>query len=186
MNCKHIPNAITIFRMLLIVPVVWVLLSGDYLLAFFLFVLAGISDGVDGYLARRYQWISRFGAIADPLADKLLVFLTYITLGYLGFIPVWLILVVIFRDVILVAGALLYRHLIEEPRLGSSMLSKINTVLQLILVIVLLFSKAFLNVPAFLITMLMYCVLITTVLSFIDYGMVWGGRAWKLGRRVRT
>jgi len=144
---KNIPNIITIIRFVLIIPIITSLLAREYPTALFVFFVAGVSDGLDGLLARRFNWTSRFGAIADPLADKMLMLLTYITLAYLGKIPLWLMAAVIGRDLIIIVGALLYHFVIEEPKYGASFISKVNTSLQLLLVGTLLFEATFSLIP---------------------------------------
>jgi cardiolipin synthase len=99
---RWIPNAISILRILLILPILELILRGQYNVALLLFVIAGFSDGVDGYLAVRFNWQSRLGGLLDPVADKLLVAGMFITLAYTGLIPVWLAAIVIGRDVIIV------------------------------------------------------------------------------------
>jgi len=97
--------------------------------------LLGISDGVDGYLARRYDWTSRFGAILDPVADKLLLMVTFILLAYTGHLPVWLTSVVIGRDLVIVAGATTYHILFGEYEFSPTLLGKLSTSMQFILVL---------------------------------------------------
>src|SRR3990172_3309285 len=105
MGLKDIPNIISLLRMALVPPVVILLLNGYYGWALLVFVSAGLSDGLDGYLAKRFGWRSRLGAILDPLADKLLLVASYLTLGWLGQLPLWLVAVVVGRDIVIVAGA---------------------------------------------------------------------------------
>src|SRR5687768_2499072 len=99
MNIKYLPNIITCLRFLLIVPLIFAVANQHFTLAFYLFLLAGVSDGLDGFLARRFNWSSRFGSIADPIADKLLLTIMLIVLTSLRWIPVWLLVLVVARDV---------------------------------------------------------------------------------------
>ena len=104
MRKRDIPNTITIIRFLLIFPVIWGLLQSEYLLALYLFVIAGVSDGIDGFLARHYDWRSRFGSIVDPLVDKCLMLSTFFTLVWLQLMPLWLFAIIILRDAFILAG----------------------------------------------------------------------------------
>ena len=108
MKRSDIPNIITVFRFLLVPPVVLLLLNHRYGAALIVFGVAGFSDALDGFLAKRYGWSSRMGAIMDPLADKLLLVASFVTLGWLGLIPPWLVALVILRDVVIVIGAMIY------------------------------------------------------------------------------
>jgi cardiolipin synthase (CMP-forming) len=127
----NVPNIITIGRMLLVPFTVWCLITGQYGLAFAAFVAAGVSDGVDGYLARRYNWQTELGAYLDPLADKALLVSIYVVLAILKVIPVWLAIVVVTRDVLIV-GAVILSWLMERPVVMKPLLvSKVNTVGQI-------------------------------------------------------
>lgn len=171
---SQIPNILTIIRFLLIFPIVGLMISGRFQLAFYLFVIAGITDGVDGYLARRFDWISRFGSIADPLADKFLLVSSFIVLTYLGHIPGLLLSVVIGRDLLILLGALVLHWLIGRYDFVPSRISKINTLLQNSLIVVVLFQLGFAaTVPYWLMGSLMVIVFITSIISFLDYGWVW-------------
>ena len=127
----NIPNFITIARILLVPLTVWLLISSAYGAAFLVFVVAGASDGVDGYIARRMKTQSDLGAYLDPLADKALLVSNYATLGMIKAIPAWLVLLVITRDVLIVGGVLLAwlvnRPLVMKPLFAS----KLNTVVQI-------------------------------------------------------
>ena len=98
----HLPNIISFLRILLVAPIVWALLNHRYDLAVVLFVIAGISDGVDGYLAKRFGWESRFGGVLDAIADKLLLVSTFIVLWLLAVFPLWLVALIILRDLFIV------------------------------------------------------------------------------------
>ncbi len=106
MNLSWLPNAISVFRIALIIPVVMGVIDGQYSLALGLFLIAGISDGVDGFLAKRFDWHTRLGALLDPIADKLLMAASFVTLAYVGQIPVWLAGIVVFRDLVIIGGAI--------------------------------------------------------------------------------
>lgn len=178
MNLRHLPNLITGLRLILVPPVVWLLLEGRYPEAFVLFAIAGGSDLVDGFLARRFNWTSRLGSILDPLADKSLVVGTLLVLGWRGELPLWLVSLAVGRDLMLVAFAVGYHYLIEPLTPEPLLSSKLNTLLQLTLVAALLFSKAVLPLPSALMTVLVYGTGLTTAWSGCAYLWVWGRRAW--------
>ena len=177
MRARDIPNIITVFRFILVPPVVWAMLNDRVALALLLFGVAGASDAIDGYLAKRNKWSSRIGAIIDPLADKLLLVCTFITLGWLGWIPVWLVVLVILRDLVILTGAVVYHFTIERVTMEPSMASKLNTFTQIMLVLAVMFSRGIEELPATLIDVLLYGVLITTVWSGIGYVWTWSRRA---------
>ena len=138
MKARDIPNVITAFRFLLVAPVVVLLLQERFTAALIVFGVAGFSDGLDGFLAKRYNWRSRLGGIMDPLADKLLLVSSFVTLGWLGLIPAWLVLLVILRDLVIVAGAAFYHLRIEQFEAEPSIASKLNTATQILLVLAVL------------------------------------------------
>ena len=186
MKARHIPNIISVIRIILVIPVVVCLLQGNYHWALLLFLIAGLSDGLDGYLARRFGWSSHLGGILDPMGDKLLMVFSYLVLGWLQYLPLWLVVAVILRDVIIVSGGLLYRILIGKVVAEPLLISKINTVLQILLVLLVLISLAIWQVPAQIIEILTYVVFITTVMSGVSYVVLWGQRAWQAHRMRMT
>ena len=177
MNWRFLPNLITITRILLVIPIVWLLIRHAYAEAFIIFFIAGCSDAVDGYLARRNHWFSRLGSILDPIADKLLMFSVFVALGWLGITPMWLVLIVVARDVIIIFGALAYHGVVGKYDMEPSLLSKLNTLFQacyLLAAILVQFSNF---IPAQVTDVFLYAVAVTTVLSGLDYVVVWGRRA---------
>lgn len=179
MRREYIPNIITVIRLMLISPIVITLLMREYRLAFILFFIAGLTDAVDGYLARRFHWISRFGSMIDPIADKFLLILTFLTLGYLQIIPVWLLLIVVLRDLMLVAGGITYHVLIGAYEFQPTLISKCNTFFQITLIILLMFEQTFHVLPLEYIHSLMVLVFLTSLISLVDYLVVWGIKAWQ-------
>ena len=184
MRANQIPNAISILRILLALPLVLVLLDERYALALWLFAIAGASDALDGYLAKHFNWRSRLGAILDPLADKLLLMFAYLSLGWLGDIPLWLVVTVVLRDVIIVLGGLAYHYMIGRFDLTPTLLSKLNTVAQIVLIIAVLFTHSIVTLPQWLITGMIYAVLATTLLSGLSYMVIWGMRALRTTRKA--
>lgn len=134
----NLPNLISLMRLLLVPLTVWLILSDAYALAFATFLVAGISDGIDGYLARRFDWRTRLGAYLDPLADKALVVSVFVTLGFLKLIPAWLVITVVSRDVLIIGAVLLSRLMDHPVRVTPLMVSKVNTVAQLVFLVAVL------------------------------------------------
>ena len=129
----NLPNIITIGRILLVPITVWLIISGAFSLAFVAFVAAGVSDGVDGFIARKFNQRSELGAYLDPIADKALLVSIYLSLGFLKFLPAWLVILVVTRDVLIV-GAVVLAWVVDKPMpVAPSMASKANTVGQIIL-----------------------------------------------------
>ena len=139
----NIPNIITIARILMVPLTVWLIISEAYLLAFLAFIAAGISDGVDGFIARRYHLKSELGAMLDPLADKLLLVSIYVTLGFQLVFPAWLVILVVSRDVLIVGGVILNMLLGKPMEMRPLMVSKVNTAGQILLAGVFLAARGF-------------------------------------------
>ncbi len=135
MRREEIPNLISVLRIFLSIPVIWMLLEQRFEIALVLFAVAGISDGLDGYLAKRNGWVSRLGGLLDPLADKVLLVSSYLSLAVIGAIPVWLVMLVILRDLVIVTGALVYNFRVKQLDVAPSLLSKFNTLAQIVLVL---------------------------------------------------
>src|SRR4029450_5222530 len=124
---RHIPNALCFLRMLLVVPVAWLLVTDNYRFTLAMFFFAAATDGLDGFLAKRFGWTSELGKIIDPLADKILLVGVFITLAALGAVPVWLAAAAVARDVIITAGAITYNALYGYPHGRPTIASKLNT-----------------------------------------------------------
>ena len=179
MALNWIPNAISFMRIVLVVPILMLIVDAEYAWALLLFGVAGFSDGLDGYLAHRFNWQSRLGALLDPVADKLLVAGMFITLAWVGLIPVWLTVVVIARYVVIVGGAVAYHILIQPVEGEPTRISKLNTALQLLFLLSVLSQAAFDWPDRVTITVLGAAILVTVVLSGIDYVVQWSARARK-------
>ncbi|MDH5182900.1 MAG: CDP-alcohol phosphatidyltransferase family protein [Gammaproteobacteria bacterium] len=177
MKPEHIPNLISILRFLLIPPAVWYLFHGQAATSLWLFIIAGVSDGLDGLLARHYGWGSRLGSILDPLADKFMMASIYISLGWLGVLPIWLVATVLGRDVLIIAGALGYHLAYGRYDMEPHMLSKLNTVLQVALVVFVLMSLSVMPLPELFLQILIWVVMFSTLLSGATYISIWYGRA---------
>ena len=135
---RQIPNGITVVRVLLVIPTAWWLVQEDYVRALALMAVAGASDALDGWLARRFNWISRFGTALDPLADKILVGVLFIVLTVKGVLPLWVAGIAIGRDLVIVGGAAAYRLLFKQIEFAPTLLSKANTAVQIVVLLLLL------------------------------------------------
>jgi cardiolipin synthase len=138
-----IPNLITLGRILLVPVVVWAIASGQMLFAFLLFAAAGVSDAVDGFLAKRFGMTSEIGAYLDPLADKVLIVSIYISLGIVDVLPRWLVILVVSRDLLIVGGVMLSWVVRKPVSVKPHPVSKANTAAQLLLVGLVLASLGF-------------------------------------------
>jgi cardiolipin synthase len=168
-----IPNLITLGRILMVPVVVWAIASGAMWIAFVLFVAAGISDAVDGFLAKRFNMTTELGAYLDPLADKALIVSIYLTLGINGFIPRWLVILVVSRDILIVGGIML-SWLVGNPlKIRPLLVSKLNTVAQIVFACVVLGTLGFDIEADQLKLLLMGLVAALTLLSIAAYVAEW-------------
>lgn len=173
MSLSWIPNAISIMRIMLILPILALFVSGEFGWALSLFVIAGLSDGIDGYIAKKYHWDTRLGAFLDPAGDKLLVAWSFGTLAYLGHIPVWLAVIVILRDVIIVAGSFIYHYLVSRLEGEPTFISKLNTGLEFAFLIFVMSRAGFGWPDEITITVVGAAVLVTVIISGYDYVSNW-------------
>jgi cardiolipin synthase (CMP-forming) len=168
-----IPNLITLGRILLVPIVVWAIASGRMQLAFLLFLAAAISDGVDGFLAKRFGMKTELGAYLDPLADKILIVSIYVTLGITGVIPLWVVILVVSRDFMIV-GAIILSWLVNMPvQIKPHTVSKLNTAAQIIYACLVLASHGFQFDIELLLTLVMALVAILTTVSVVLYLAQW-------------
>ncbi len=185
MEKRDIPNLITLLRMVLVIPILWQLANGHYLESLLLFAVAGLSDGVDGLLAKRMGWQSRLGSILDPLADKLLLVTVTAMLTWVELVPLWLTIVIIVRDLLIVGGALYYHYQISRFELAPSIVSKINTFSQISYLLAVILDAALQTGMGHELEMATYVVLTTTLLSGADYLWTWGWSGWQSYRQER-
>ena len=184
MAWSQIPNVITLLRILLIIPTGWLLWSARYPEALVLMAIAGASDALDGALARRYQWDSKFGAAMDPVADKLLVVVMFVIFTLQGHIPLWLAIVVITRDTIILGGAGVYWLLFRKMDMSPTFASKANTATQIITVILMLLALCQFGWLSEMVMLLLdpwvfYGLALLGVGSGIDYVITWSSKAWR-------
>lgn len=176
---RWVPNALTLVRLVLIVPFATALMDGAYLLALTLFALAAFTDGLDGFLARFFNWRTRVGAIADPLADKALLLTAYLMLTLSGELPPWLFAVVLGRDLVIIGGGLAFHYGIGRFDMQPSALGKLNTLVQVLVVLAIMIYLAGLPMPPWTITLGVPLVALSALVSGGHYVVVWTGRAWR-------
>jgi len=165
-------------RIALVWPIAAALAQREYLLALALFMVAGLSDGIDGYLAKRFNWTSELSKFLDPLADKLLLVTVFVEAAWLGLAPWWLTSAVVARDVLIGLGAMAFRLLIGPLRGRPTVSSKINTAMQLLYPMAMLVNAALGFPPHEILEALAMLVFITTVVSGLNYMAVFTRRAW--------
>jgi cardiolipin synthase (CMP-forming) len=184
---RHIPNALCILRMLLVVPVAWLLVTDNYRLTLAMFAFAAMTDGLDGFLAKRFGWTSELGKILDPLADKILLVGVFITLAALGVVPLWLAATAVLRDVTITAGAIIYKALYGYGQLQGrpTAVSKLNTLCQIIYLLLVVAARAGDFAPQVAISVLGALVFVTTVVSGLDYVITYSRKAVEVSRRRR-
>ncbi|RAI41790.1 CDP-alcohol phosphatidyltransferase family protein [Rhodoplanes roseus] len=169
----NLPNIVTIVRILLVPVLVWAIAAGEMRLAFLLFVAAGVSDAVDGFLAKRFGMTTDFGAHLDPLADKMLIIAIFVGLGWFGRIPLWLVILVVSRDIMII-GAVTLTMLLGKPiKVRPLWISKLNTVVQIVFASLVLAALGFDFDAQPLQAIIMYTVAATTLLSIGFYTLEW-------------
>jgi cardiolipin synthase len=180
---RDLPNIISFLRLLAVMPVVYLLLEREFGWALALFAAAGLSDGLDGFLAKHYGWQSRLGGILDPLADKTLLVACFLVLGSLALIPVWLVVAVISRDLLIVGGATLYNFRVEELQAAPILTSKLNTLVQILLLLAVMANAGPWPLPGRVIDVLVWSCLATVLVSGAQYVWVWSRKAMEKGFR---
>lgn len=168
-----LPNFITLGRLLSVPVAIWLVLLDHLAAAFWLFIAAGLSDAIDGFIAKRFNQRSELGALLDPIADKALLVSMYVTLGMAKHLPAWLVILVVFRDALIIGGFLLVAALGHPMRWEPLLVSKLNTALQIALIGVVLAALGFAFAIAGLQTALIYAVAATTTISGAGYLVRW-------------
>ncbi len=175
---RHLPNLICLIRLALIWPVVATLHAGQYVAALALFMTAAVSDGLDGYLAKRFNWSSELGKILDPLADKLLLVAVFVECAWLGLTPWWLTAAVVARDVLIGLGALTFRLWFGPLHGRPTAISKVNTGAQLAYVALVLLNAAT-GMPLHeMLEAWGLLTFVTTAVSGVHYVLTFTRRAW--------
>ena len=179
MSPSNIPNLICFARIALVIPIIRLLWQEQFLLSLLLILVAGLSDILDGYLAKKNNWRSYLGAVLDPAADKILLVSLFITLQSMDLIPLWLTLTVILRDLMIVFGLSLYRYFVGVPQPKPTRISKFNTLLQLAFIILVILAQG-IQFPFAILSMVCgSLVFVTSILSGLDYWIIWSIKAKK-------
>jgi cardiolipin synthase (CMP-forming) len=180
MILRHLPNLICLARIALVGPIIAALTTGHFELAMGVFTLAAVSDGLDGYLAKRFHWTSELGKLLDPAADKLLLVSVFVSATWLGMVPRWLTAAAVARDVMIALGALVFRMWFGPLRGRPTLLSKLNTGVQLAYLLAVMSQQAFHLPSAAALAALAVVTLLTTIASGLDYIAAFTRRALAL------
>ncbi len=177
MRVFNLPNVLTSLRVLAAPVLAWALLSADFLLAFWVFVGAALTDALDGWIARRFDLMTAYGAVMDPLADKLITLVCVVLLTWLGIVPLWLTLAMVMRDTLIVGGAFAYHRAFGDVQIRPSVLGKLHTLLAFLFLTALLAEGA--GYLSFVPWRTEACLLVlaTTVASGAQYVVRWGRKA---------
>jgi cardiolipin synthase len=175
---SYLPNTITIGRILAMIPLIWFMLEKNYEIALYIAIAAGVSDVLDGYLARKFGWENWLGGVLDPLADKFMMLCCYMVFAVQGLIANWLLILILARDIIIITGATFYHFSITKvDKAKPSVLSKLNTAFQILLVLMLLSHHSIYPLHENWITVMTFLVVFFTVSSGIHYMIHWGKKA---------
>ena len=172
----NLPNLITVGRLLCVPIEVYLLIEAAYMAAFVLFIVMMFSDGLDGYLAKRNGQVTELGAMLDPLADKALLVSVFITLGLQQDLPIWLVVFVVFRDLFILGGVIVLFLLQVKVRMHPLLVSKVNTGVQMMLVVLILAELSLKIDFDFLATLMIYLTAVTTAISGAAYMVSWARR----------
>ncbi|PLX99968.1 MAG: CDP-alcohol phosphatidyltransferase family protein [Desulfuromonas sp.] len=182
---RQIPNTITTIRLLLAVPIFVLILTGHFQAVLWTVLIAGLSDGVDGWLARRLQCTSRYGAIIDPLADKVMLVGAYAGLALVGLLPAWVAWTVVIRDLIIISGALSYFFLFGSYDMEPSAWGKASTFVQITLALLLTAQQVSPFFPLYGLKIGFAMLLVLALVSGSHYVWVWGRRGVRRYREER-
>jgi cardiolipin synthase len=178
-----VPNIITITRVLLIPVMVYLIMERHYEGAFYVFLISAVSDMLDGFIARHFHQMSQFGAVLDPVADKLTMLTLTVLLASQGVMPEWLAIAIVARDVVIVSGAVTYRFVVGPMEMQPTLLSKLNTLLEFFVIAVVL-AEAARMMPAYpWLGQLFMVVFVTVVASGLQYVWLWSRKAMRSGHR---
>lgn len=178
----YLPNLICVARIGLTVPIVFYLTRSEFRIALLLIVIAGLSDGLDGFLARRFEWTSRIGGLLDPLADKLMFISVFAALTWIDLVPLWLFAIVIARDVVIVTGALAYEFLIGPVEPSPSRVGKLNTCVALLYLFFVMTGQIYGWPPDVSVLISGAAVFVLSLVSGLDYVLTWS----RLARKARS
>jgi len=177
----NIPNALTILRIILVPLLAFLLIHEEYRAAIWVLLVAGLSDALDGAIAKRFNLMTELGSLLDPLADKALVVTSILALAWKGLLAWWLTEVIIARDLVILGGAVAYYLRAGRLEMAPTIPSKVNTCIQVCLIFVIILTAAGMApTTGWLLRVIMGCTLVTTVFSGVHYVTVWGRKAAQL------
>jgi len=182
MSLRFLPNLLCVLRIVLVYPVALGILQGHYPEVLALFAIAAFTDGLDGFLAKRFGWHSELGKVLDPLADKLLLVTVFICLSVAGLAPWWLAALVLLRDLVIFFGALTYKWLFGPLRGEPTIVSKLNTLCQIAFCLAVVAEAAFGLPGNAVVTAVGALVVVTTAVSGVDYILIYSRRAAVVAR----
>lgn len=169
----NLPNLITLARICAVPFTIWLIVEGYLMWAFWVFVAAGISDAVDGFVAKRFDMETELGKYLDPIADKALLVSVYVALGVEGHLPNWLVILVVSRDVFIVGGALLFETVTHSLTMQPLMISKVNTTVQIVLAAAVMANVGYgIELDGAMTAVVLACAA-TTIGSGVAYGVEW-------------
>ncbi len=184
---RFTPNAITVARLVLVLPTAFCMVEAMYLASFVLFTLSGLSDGLDGFLARRFGWETTFGKLIDPLADKLMMITAVLTLGLLGHFPLMLMILIIVKDLAILGGVFAYTTLAGFPKIQPTWLGKVTTASQIVLLMAVLLNLGYPDVlPGVFFVIWLWLVVAMTAFDGMSYLWIWTTRLVKDPRWKET
>ncbi|MBF0133097.1 MAG: CDP-diacylglycerol--glycerol-3-phosphate 3-phosphatidyltransferase [Magnetococcales bacterium] len=172
----NVPNFLSFCRIFSVPAFILLILNNHLHWALFLFIMAGITDALDGYIAKRFDLVTKLGEFLDPLADKLLITSGFITLTISGLMPLWITLIVVTRDLVIIAGAVVFQVLTGSLKMEPLVISKLNTVIQIILIVSIMIENLYF-LKFSIVPLLLIIVSFTTILSGIIYIFIWSKRA---------
>ena len=173
----NLPNLITFGRLFSVPVILWLILDGLMLAAFWVFFVAALSDAVDGIIAKYFDAETVFGAFLDPIADKALLVSVYLMLGHQGYVEAWLVIMVVFRDLVILGGAILFQTVTQSLTMQPLTISKVNTFVQFVFVVIVLWVEAYGLDGGATIRVIGYIVAVTTLWSGTAYVITWSPRA---------
>ena len=175
---RQIPNALTIIRLLLVIPIVFFIWTNNWTSACVLTLFAGLTDVLDGVFARKFDWVSQFGKVMDPIADKVLFGTIFIALTAKGHIPAWITIIVVSRDLVIMAGAMVYKTVLGAVEIAPMFLSKVTTAVQIFLLVFNLAALADIHVAERTFDPIVWWILaVLTIVSGLGYIVSWGIKA---------
>ncbi|MBF0435958.1 MAG: CDP-diacylglycerol--glycerol-3-phosphate 3-phosphatidyltransferase [Magnetococcales bacterium] len=172
----NIPNFLSFVRIFSVPVFIWMVLNHHHSWGLILFITAAFTDALDGYLAKRLNQITEIGKFLDPIADKVLLISSFVTLTVNGLIPLWITLIVVTRDMVIIIGAVVFQVLTGSLKIEPLNISKINTLLQILFIIIVLFGDLFAQ-PSWVFNVILAMVTVTTILSGFSYIFIWTRKA---------